>query len=143
MRYNKLLRLEKADTDLSFFFEHYARSVGKADCKSQLGQDIFALMVNNGKRGGFFVEFGATNGIRLSNTYLLEKRFGWTGILAEPANIWHAELQSNRAAAIEFDCVWTKSGETLDFEIIEQGAGLSTISRFSGSDKHVEARKTA
>ena len=40
-------------------------------------QDLFVLFTLRGKRGGFFVEFGATNGIELSNTCMLEKHFGW------------------------------------------------------------------
>ena len=35
------------------------------------------------KRGGFFVEAGANDGYRQSNTYLLERARGWTGILVE------------------------------------------------------------
>jgi FkbM family methyltransferase len=36
-----------------------------------------------GKRGGFFVEAGANDGYRQSNTYLLESARGWRGILVE------------------------------------------------------------
>src|SRR6056297_216441 len=57
--------------------------------KSQLRQDLFVLSELGFKQHGFFVEFGATNGIDLSNTYLMEARFGWNGILAEPARLWH------------------------------------------------------
>lgn len=42
------------------------------------------------------MEFGATNGVDLSNTYFLEKCFGWKGILAEPAKGWHKALKKNR-----------------------------------------------
>ena len=51
---------------------------------SQLGQDIFVLNKLGGKKEGFFIEIGAGDGLYLSNTYLLEKNFGWTGILVEP-----------------------------------------------------------
>jgi hypothetical protein len=55
------------------------------EAKSQLGQDIFALDFADFKIGGTFLEIGAADGVTLSNTYLLEKRFGWTGVLCEPA----------------------------------------------------------
>ena len=84
-------------------------------CKSQLGQEIFALIQNDFKRDGYFIEFGATDGLELSNTHLLEKEFGWTGILAEPAKTWHEDLYKNRSCNIETQCVWSRSGETLSF----------------------------
>ena len=52
------------------------------ESKSQLRQDFIALSELDFKMNGYFVEFEATNGIDLSNTYLLEKCFGWTCILA-------------------------------------------------------------
>jgi FkbM family methyltransferase len=36
------------------------------------------------QRNGVFIEAGANDGIRQSNTYFLEKRRGWTGVLVEP-----------------------------------------------------------
>ena len=53
------------------------------------------LCKKSGKKN-FFVEFGATNGITHSNTYMLEKELNWDGILVEPARIWHEELIMNR-----------------------------------------------
>ena len=40
---------------------------------SQLGQDLEVLKVFNDKTDGFFIEIGASDGIDLSNTYLLER----------------------------------------------------------------------
>jgi len=110
--------------------------------KSQAKQDLFVLFELGFKRDGFFVEFGATNGVELSNTYILEKHFGWSGILAEPANTWWHDLRNNRHCHIEQVCVWKTSGEQLEFNELEDGSrGLSTINSFSGSDLHASARK--
>lgn len=107
--------------------------------KSQLKQDLFTLSQLNFKRNGFFVEFGATNGIDLSNTHLLEKEFGWTGILAEPARCWHEDLKNNRSASIETRCVWKESDSTLNFNEVDI-AELSTINAYSGTDSHKKKR---
>jgi len=52
--------------------------------KSQHHQDEFIISYFKGKRNGVFVDIGAHDGITLSNTYVLEKELGWTGICIEP-----------------------------------------------------------
>jgi FkbM family methyltransferase len=108
--------------------------------KAQLKQDIFVLSELSCKTGGYFVEFGATNGVDLSNTYLLETKFGWTGILAEPARVWHDALKANRSGChVDFDCVWSKTGDVLEFNEVN-AAELSTIDTFSSVDEHATTR---
>lgn len=112
--------------------------------KSQLRQDLFVLSELGFKKKGFFVEFGATDGINLSNTYLLEKKFDWDGILAEPAKIWHSKLSANRSSKLETDCVWSESGKNLLFNEVNDRifkGELSTINNFSSSDGHYKLRK--
>jgi len=118
--------------------QHLLPHIGNS--RSQLGQDLFVLSHLAFKRNGYFVEFGATNGIDLSNTYLLEKEFGWNGILAEPAKVWHEHLKRNRNCDLETDCVWKDSGSTLTFNQAAE-AELSTISAYSGSDGQKESRR--
>lgn len=97
--------------------------------KSQLRQDLFALARTGFKQGGYFVEFGATDGVELNNTWLMENRFGWTGILAEPARGWHPALKANRGCIIDTRCVWSETGDTLQFTEAPRGEN-SAISSF-------------
>jgi hypothetical protein len=74
----------------------------RKESKSQFMQDMFALVLAAKPRGErCFVEFGACDGVHLSNTYLLEKAFEWTGLLAEPALCWHDGLRKNRSCDID------------------------------------------
>lgn len=97
--------------------------------RSQLRQDVFALAMLDFKRDGFFVEFGATDGVELNNTWLMETDFGWTGILAEPARGWHSALKANRRAIIDTRCVWRESGTDIAFTEAPRGvnSGISTF----------------
>ena len=110
--------------------------------KSQFAQDLFVLSeLANRAIEPFFVEFGATDGIQLSNTFLLEKRLGWKGILAEPAKVWHEQLSKNRGCAVDHRCVTDSTGKQVEF--LEVGAPteefatstpeLSTVASFAGS----------
>ena len=146
LRLNSLASKTPAESDLAFLRLFREDVTGKIlyllpSSKSQLRQDLFVLSELNFKFGGYFVEFGATNGIDLSNTYLLEEKFSWRGILAEPAKIWHQELSKNRKkSAIDVSCVWKSSGEVLIFN--ETSAPeLSTLDSFSDADIHVDFRK--
>ena len=68
---------------------------------SQLNQDINVLKFYNNKTDGYFVEIGASDGIKISNTYLLEKEYNWKGICIEPIQEEYEKL-------------------VLDFELLEQ-----------------------
>lgn len=46
--------------------------------------------------GGVYVEAGANDGLRQSNTLLIEQLLGWTGLLIEPSPKAFQALQNNR-----------------------------------------------
>jgi FkbM family methyltransferase len=101
--------------------------------KSQLGQDLFALIASGAKSKGFFVEFGAADGVALSNSYLLEKQFGWSGILCEPSRSWLEDLKRNRSCVVDSRCVYSRTGEEISFSENYIGE-LSGITEFTRND---------
>jgi len=117
--------------------------------KAQLAQDLFVAskaIVDNWPR--YFVEFGATDGLQLSNTHLLETHFGWRGILAEPARVWHQSLRRNRRCHVDVRCVSAEGEGTVAFLEVEAdpadpslGAELSVMAAFASSgDEHSTQR---
>jgi FkbM family methyltransferase len=120
------------------FLEHALANLPQSH--AQICQDLFVDWALGGRRGGFYCEFGATDGVALSNTRYLERERGWRGILAEPARGWHDALARNRPGAIvDHRCVWVRSGETLDFQE-STTRELSSIGRFTDADGHARKR---
>jgi FkbM family methyltransferase len=72
---------------------------------SQIFQDIFVHFFSNFKRKGYFIEIGAADGINISNTYLLEKKFYWTGILSEPNPLHKFSNLTNRKAILDTNII--------------------------------------
>jgi FkbM family methyltransferase len=105
--------------------------------KSQLKQDLNVLKFYNDKQDGFFVEIGASDGISLSNTYLLEKSYNWTGICVEPVPHDFLKLKTNRDRSLCCDnAIYNISGLTLKFDIANHHRLLSGIS--THIDRHKE-----
>jgi FkbM family methyltransferase len=114
--------------------------------KSQNFQDVFALYANDFLgAGGYYIEFGATNGIDGSNTLMLQN-LRWGGILAEPNPTYYKQLLDNRSF-VDFDgirkgpnkfsndAVYTTTGDEVEFLITDE-ADLSTIKGYGQSDEH-------
>jgi FkbM family methyltransferase len=109
----------------------------QSSSRSQLGQDLWVLEQLGWKRDGFFVEFGATDGVLLSNSWLLEKHFGWRGICAEPNPKLFERLQKNRSCHLSPACVYRKSGDRMRFVLADAYGGLEEL---AGEDQHVAKR---
>lgn len=52
---------------------------------------------------GYFVEAGANDGLRQSNTLLLESEFDWKGLLVEPSPAAFEQLKTNRPRSVLFN----------------------------------------
>ena len=49
----------------------------------QAQQDKFVLHILKGKKNGYFLEIGSNHPINISNSYLLETKYDWKGIMVE------------------------------------------------------------
>lgn len=120
------------------FLSFVARHAGISN--SQMFQDLWILFNTGEKHGGYFVEFGICDGVTLSNTLLLERSYGWTGVVAEPARRWHDALHRNRQCFISDKCVHSEGDRTLRFRETDQPE-LSTIEALVDSDVHAAGRR--
>jgi hypothetical protein len=107
---------------------------------SQLGQDSLVQWILKEKRDGYFVDFGATDGVGYSNTYVLEKMFGWNGIACEPNRDYIVSLMVNRNCNVDSSCVYGKTDDTVTFCQTDNG-DLSTIKKYLNNDHMSEHRK--
>jgi len=106
---------------------------------AQLAQDLWVLFETGEQRGGYFVEFGAGDGVLLSNTCLLEREYHWRGVLAEPNPVFHDALRRNRRAHVSTRCITgTQIGEVRFNQTADPH--LSTMDSYSASDGHARVR---
>lgn len=108
-------RIARSATLARGLINHFDSDDAIATSQSQLGQDFFALSANGYANDGFFVEFGACDGIIFSNTFLLEKLFQWTGILSEPNASYRDDLRKNRTAKVDNRAVSGRTGDSIEF----------------------------
>lgn len=87
-----------------------------------LNENIF-----KSKRGGFFLEMGADDGIKHSNTLFFEQELGWNGICIEPREAAFNDLVKNRKCICENICVAKESGEKKFMEVVGYADQLSGL----------------
>jgi FkbM family methyltransferase len=137
LTFNQIENNTVFQNDQTKFLEYCAKN--RKSSHSQLFQDLLVLYLLQGKSNGYFVEFGAADGLFLSNSYLLEKNFGWAGIVCEPAKSWENALKNNRSSIIDNRCVFHASGLHLPFLDVEKNE-LSTLQSYSQLDLHASNR---
>ena len=105
---------------------------------SQIHQDEWVLRATGFKRDGYFIEIGGHDGLANSNTVLLERRFGWQGIVVEANPRWFKEVCKNRACVVLNYAIFNKSGQELEF--VDAGAVGGLLSHIH-DDLHAAFRK--
>ena len=81
---------------------------------SQAGQDYWVYgEAFNETVGGYFLDIGAHDGVYLSNTFLLEKRYAWKGLCIEANPLTFPSLLANRSCVCINKCVDNKNGKVV------------------------------
>lgn len=127
-RWNRLAQVSRAlrrDGPIAVLQKLYrfARS-RTAVYKSQKGQDRWVVESLNNKRGGYFVDLAASDGVTFSNTWVLEKKFGWNGVAIEANPHTFKKLASSRNCR-NLECVVDSQPGVASFRI--DNGGLSGI----------------
>lgn len=107
---------------------------------SHIGQDRWVLECLRNKKNGYFLDFGAFDGRTISNTYILEKEYGWNGICVEPNPFFYVQLCNSRNCISINSALWPISRQSLKFC---DAHGLSSLFEFRESDTNAGQRKTA
>lgn len=94
---------------------------------SQLGQDKIVDEYLHGKRNGVFVDIGAYDGVTFSNTLMLERERGWTGICIEPLPDIFAELQKNRRCICVQACIGNREERQVEFLAVQSEAARTRM----------------
>ena len=63
-------------------------------------QDKFVFNILNEKENGFFVELGSNHPINDNNTYFLEEKYNWKGLMVEHSNQWLELYKAHRPDSI-------------------------------------------
>ncbi len=66
-----------------------------------------------------YIEIGALDGVRYSNTKFFEDSLGWSGVLIEPNPVSYEKLAANRPNNKLFPCLISNSSEDLEYSYFE------------------------
>lgn len=75
-------------------------------------------------RNGVFLEMGALDGVKYSNTKFFEDRLGWTGVLIEPIPSSFSDLRKNRPNAISYQLAISKTEGELEIYVNDAVSSL-------------------
>lgn len=113
----------------------------KRHFQSQWGQDemLDKLLYPTGKEKhtGIFIDIGACDGVEISNTYWLEKRRDWKGLLVEPIPQSAEACRHHRWNPVWQGCVHVRNGQTDFLHIQGYSEVLSNVPEIEHS-RHKE-----
>lgn len=108
--------------------------------KSQKGQDKWVIEeVLNRKKNGFFLDLAAADGITHSNSFTLERKYGWRGICIEPNPVFYNKLSKTRKCICEKVAINDKN-EKVQFRI-DNGYLGGIVAEDTDNNKHTRGEQ--
>jgi len=115
----------------------------------QAQQDKFILHALQHKKNGYFVEIGSNHPIHTNNTYVLESKYDWKGVMVEFNPVYLPLYKQHRpnsihlindASQIDYKSVFESNNMPLALDYLQidlEEANGSTITTLQNLDKHV------
>lgn len=120
---NLLFKLDRALRNVLFISKSWAQGY----C-SQFGQDKWVIEeMLRGRRNGFFLDLGASDGWLCSNTYVLERRYGWRGICIEANDTLFEKLQKKRHCTTVHACIADRERDVDFIENLGTWGGMPEV----------------
>ena len=96
---------------------------------SQEKQDefLYRYFFKNYTKPGFFIELGALDGVKISNSLFFEKSLGWNGVCIEPLEEYFVNLLKNRKCHKFQEVIYDVEKEVSFISIVGNSCGLSGI----------------
>jgi hypothetical protein len=106
---------------------------------SQATQDRIVISLLRDKREGFFIDLAANDARKLSNTYALERRFGWQGLCIEPNPEYWFDLSRFRTCKVVAAIVGQDRMEEIKFNYRGVYGGINREDFDNGEEYKTES----
>ena len=104
----------------------------------QAQQDKFVSNILKQKRNGYFLEIGSNHPVNINNTYVLEKEYGWKGIMVEYEAEYLPLYKEHRPNSIHI----IDDATTLDYKGLFERNSMPLSFDYLQIDLHVSNRST-
>lgn len=105
----------------------------KKYCRMSLGGIDRKLEPYLGFKNGVFLEAGANDGLKQSNTYYLEAILGWKGILVEPVPELYERCRKYRKNSKVFNSALVSRKFESDHVVLQYADLMTSVTRSSGN----------
>jgi hypothetical protein len=105
---------------------------------SQAGQDLFVSSMLKGKRDGYFLEIGSNHPSQHNNSYLLETKYNWQGLMVEYDSSFESLYKRHRPNSI----YKISDARTVDYKGIMDDNNFPTNMDYLQIDLDVDNKST-